>query len=86
MSAFEKKFLSNFISNINNIIMNSPITSDSLVQDTPDAIVTDIVDKIEKSQNIKLYAVGKAADKIVGKNNELKTDVKTTDSDVENKI
>lgn len=58
MNTFEKKFLSKFISNINNLILNSPIEDDSLIKDTPDAITTEIIDKLEKSQNIKLYAVG----------------------------
>lgn len=58
MKTFEKKELPRFISNINNIIKNSPIEDDNLVHDTPDAIVTDIVDKLEKTQNIKLYATG----------------------------
>ena len=57
----KKKMLPRFVTNINNIIRNSPVEDDSLVKDTPDAIVTDIVDKIEKSQNIKLYAVGKSS-------------------------
>lgn len=59
MKTFEKKHLTRFTSNINKLIQNSVIEDDSLVQDTPDAIVTDIIDKIETSQNIKLYAVGK---------------------------
>lgn len=99
MSTFEKKFLPKFISNINNIIINSPIEDDSLITDTPDAIVTDIIDRLEKSQNIKLYAVGtKNQEKVVKKSdsggdlNRLKKDLSekipadTKEEDVNKKI
>ena len=57
---FQKSQLQRFISNINNIFNKSVPVDDEMVQDSPDAIVTDIVDKIEKSQNIELYgALGK---------------------------
>lgn len=59
-SEFQKSQLQRFISNINNIFNKSVPVDDEMVQDSPDAIVTDIVDKIEKSQNIELYgALGK---------------------------
>ena len=54
-STFQKSQLSRFISNINSIFNKSVPTEDDMVKDTPDAIVTDIVDKIEKSQNVQLY-------------------------------
>ena len=57
---FNKTKLQKFITNINNIFNRSIPTDDEMIQDSPDAIVTDIVDKIEKSQNIQLYgALGK---------------------------
>ena len=60
-SNFKKTELQRFISNINNIFNRISPTDDEMIQDTPDAIVTDIVDKIEKSQNVNLYsAIGKA--------------------------
>lgn len=59
-SRFKKTELQRFISNINNIFNKIVPTDDDMVQDSPDAIVTDIVDKIEKSQNVNLYsALGK---------------------------
>lgn len=76
LNELDKKMLPRFVTNINNIIRNSPVEDDSLVKDTPDAIVTDIVDKIEKSQNIKLYAVGKAAN-ISKVPKELSSDITT---------
>ena len=57
---FQKSQLQRFISNINNIFNRAIPTDDEMVKDSPDAIVTDIVDKIESSQNINLYsALGK---------------------------
>lgn len=57
---FQKVQLQRFISNINNIFNKTVPVDDEMVQDSPDAIVTDIVDKLEKSQNIELYgALGK---------------------------
>lgn len=59
-SKFKKTELQRFISNINNIFNRIVPTSDDMSEDSPDAIVTDIVDKIEKSQNVNLYsALGK---------------------------
>ena len=60
-SRFKKSELQKFISNINNIFNRIVPTDDDMVQDSPDAIITDIVDKIEKSQDIELYsALGKS--------------------------
>lgn len=68
-SDFKKNQLQKFISNINNIFNKIVPVDDEMVQDTPDAIVTDIVDKIEKSQNVELYgALGKLS--ILSKNAE----------------
>lgn len=60
-SEFKKTDLQKFISNINNIFNGTvPIDDDNMVKDTPNAIVVDIVNKIETSQKIELYsAVGK---------------------------
>lgn len=67
-STFKKNQLQKFISNINNIFNRIVPTDDEMIQDTPDAIVTDIVDKIEKSQKVELYsALGKAG--LLAKNN-----------------
>lgn len=61
---FNKRELQRFISNINNIFNKIVPTEDEMVQDTPDAIVTDIIDRIEKSQNVELYsALGKTGEK-----------------------
>ena len=54
-SEFQKSQLPKFITNINNIFNRAVPTDDEMVQDSPDAIVTDIVDKLEKSQGIELY-------------------------------
>ena len=55
-SKFDRTMCNRFISNINNILNNSvPVDTDDMIKDTPDAIVTDIVDKLERSQKIKLY-------------------------------
>lgn len=63
-NTFSKLELNRFISNINNIFNNIIPSDDDMTNDSPDAIVTDIVDKIEKSQNIKLYsAIGKVGEK-----------------------
>ena len=59
-TTFQKTHLTRFISNINNIFNKAVPTEDDMIKDTPDAIVTDIVDQIEKSQNVELYgALGK---------------------------
>jgi len=82
LDKFEKKFLSRFMENINRIINNSPIESDDLIKDTPDAIVTDIIDRIETTQKVQLY-------NLTGKSrNELSKDmapVKGDNSKSENK-
>ena len=67
---FQKTHLAKFMSNLNSIFNKSVPTEDDMVKDTPDAIVTDIVDKIEKSQNIELYGA-------LGKLSILKRDDKT---------
>ena len=59
---FSKSDLTRFISNLNNMVNNIvPSSSDEdMTKDSPDAIISDIVDKIETSQNIELYsALGK---------------------------
>lgn len=57
---FKKNHLQRFISNINNIFNKSIPQDEEMVTDSPDAIITDIVDKIESSQNVELYsALGK---------------------------
>lgn len=53
----DKKFLPRFITNIKTLINKAPIEEDEMVKDTPDAIVTDIVDRLEKSQGIQMYAL-----------------------------
>ena len=53
----EKKYLAKFINNVKIILNKAPVEDDEMVQDTPDAIVTDIVDKLEKSQGVKMYAL-----------------------------
>ena len=59
-SDFKKNQLQRFVANINNIFNKIVPVDDEMIQDSPDAIVTDIVDKIEKSQNVELYgALGK---------------------------
>ena len=76
---FNKTQLQRFIANINNIFNRSIPTDDEMVTDSPDAIVTDIVDQIEKSQNVELYgALGKLS--ILSKSKEEpKPDNKTKD-------
>jgi hypothetical protein len=54
---FDKNVMSKFMNNIRTLISKAPIEDDEMVQDTPDAIVTDIVDKLEKSQGIQMYAL-----------------------------
>ena len=54
-SEFQKTQLQRFISNINNIFNRAIPQDEEMVTDSPDAIVTDIVDKIESSQDIELY-------------------------------
>ena len=83
-SNFQKSQLPRFITNINNIFNKSIPTDDEMVQDSPDAIVTDIVDKLEKSQGIELYGalgalsiLSKAAEKHVP-DNKTKTGTKET--------
>lgn len=56
-SDFDKVSLTRFITNINNIVNNTVIDNDDIVKDSKDAIVTDIIDKLETSQNIKLYGL-----------------------------
>lgn len=56
-SEFEKKDIPKFIININNIVSKTPVEDDSTNKDSKDAIVTDIIDKLETSQKIKLYGV-----------------------------
>lgn len=77
----EKKFLPRFISNIKTLINKSAIITDDIVKDSPDAIVTDIVDKLEKSQKINLYGLTgtKIADKSKFKDKETinSSDIKT---------
>ena len=63
-SNFKKTELQRFISNINNIFNRITPTDDEMIEDTKDAIVIDIVDKIEKSQKVSLYsALGKTGSK-----------------------
>lgn len=64
-SSFEKKHLTRFISNITNILNNSVPVEDDIVKDTPEAIATDIIDRLETSQKINLYGVG-----VTGKSKE----------------
>lgn len=54
-STFKKTELQRFMSNINNIFNKVTPVEDDMIKDSPDAIVTDIVDKIEKSQSVDLY-------------------------------
>ena len=71
---FEKKFLTKFTTNIRNIINKIATPEENeIVKDTPDAIVTDIVDKLEKSQHIQLYAFTSEKKQ---KENKFKTSVK----------
>jgi hypothetical protein len=83
-SNFQKSQLPRFITNINNIFNKSIPTDDEMVQDSPDAIVTDIVDKLEKSQGIELYGalgalsiLSKSAEKSIP-DNKTKTGTKET--------
>lgn len=70
-TTFKKAYLNKFISNINNIFNKIVPTDDEMVKDSPDAIVTDIVDKIETSQNVELYgALGKLSLASIGKKAE----------------
>lgn len=70
-SEFKVNELQRFISNINNIFNKITPSEDEMVKDSPDAIVTDIVDKIEKSQNVNLYsAVGKVGSTAKKESNE----------------
>lgn len=62
-STFDKTKYSRFMSNINNILNNSVPVEDDIVKDTPDAIVTDIIDKLETSQKINLYGFTGKTDK-----------------------
>ena len=55
-SEFRKEHLTRFISNINIIFNKTVPTEDEMVKDTPDAIVTDIVDRLETNQKIELYS------------------------------
>ena len=55
-STFKKEHLNRFISNINIIFNKTVPADDEMIKDTPDAIVTDIVDRLETSQNIELYS------------------------------
>lgn len=72
-SSFKKTELQRFISNINNIFNKIIPQDDEMVKDTPDAIVTDIVDKIEKSQKVELYgAIGKVTKEIKNSTDEEK--------------
>ena len=54
-STFEKSKLNKFISNINNLIDKIVPEDDDMTKDSKNAIITDIVSNIEKSQNIELY-------------------------------
>ena len=79
-NTFNKIHLNRFITNINNIFNNIIPSDDDIVNDSPEAIVTDIVDKIEKSQNIKLYnVIGK-----VGDSRKVSSDI-TDDKNITNK-
>lgn len=65
-SEFKKSELQRFISNINNIFNKIVPNDEDMVKDTPNAIVTDIVDKIENSKKVNLYgALGKVSKEVV---------------------
>lgn len=88
-STFKFNELQRFISNINNIFNKITPTDDDMTTDSPEAIVTDIVDKIEKAQKVNLYsAIGKVSKKEPNKETEAKPvtkQVKAKDSNNKNK-
>lgn len=78
---FEKKHLSRFITNITNVVNDSvPQETDDMIKDTPEAIATEIIDRLETSQRITLYGVtGKEKEK----SDEDKIIAKASDSEAE---
>ena len=55
---FEYKFITKFVNNINKMVTKSiPANEEDFNKDSKDAIVTDIIDRLETSQNIKLYGI-----------------------------
>lgn len=82
--SFDEKNLPKFMNNINTIISNTVITDDDIVKDTPDAIVTDIVDRLEQSQKIKLY--GLTGTKTKDKQEEPKKEEKPKDDKEAEKV
>lgn len=61
-STLNRSDISKFLNNIRRLRSNENIESDELVKDTPAAITTEIIDQLEKTTGITLYAVGKAGE------------------------
>ena len=69
MTQFDKKNLSRLITNINSLIAKAPI-EDDIRKDSPDAITTTIIDKLETNQKINLHSYS-----LTGKTNNKTTTV-----------
>lgn len=86
-STFKKTDLQRFTSNINNIFNKIMPQDDDMAKDSPNAIVNDIVEKIETSKRVELYgAVGKASKEAKKVSTKDKNDVPKTEKEVSKEV
>ena len=76
-----------FTSNINNIFNKIMPQDDDMAKDSPNAIVNDIVEKIETSRRVELYgAVGKASKEAKKVSTKDKNDIPKTEKEVSKEV